>query len=86
MKKDILNKVIKMFQEELEDDAIVITGNSNIMDDLEMSSFEIYSIIERLEEEFNLEITDELMRNIIYIKDIVDIICKLSGDNEWWKQ
>lgn len=82
MKKDILNKVIKMFQEELEDDAIVITGNSNIMDDLEMSSFEIYSIIERLEEEFNLEITDELMRNIIYIKDIVDIICKLSGDNE----
>ena len=82
MKKDILNKVIKMFQEELEDDAIVITGNSNIMDDLEMSSFEIYSIIERLEEEFNLESTDELMRNIIYIKDIVDIICKLSGDNE----
>lgn len=82
MKKDILNKVIKMFQEELEDDAIVITGNSNIMDDLEMSSFEIYSIIERLEEEFNLEITDELMRNIIYIKDIVDIICKLSGGNE----
>lgn len=80
MRDEVLKKVVEIFQEEIDDETVVVTPDSNIMDDLELSSLDIFDILLEMEDVFDLEVSDELLRKMIYVKDAAEIICALKEE------
>lgn len=48
--------------------------NTNIVIDLGMSSLEILSCVFDLEEEFNVRLHEEELKNVVTIKDLMELI------------
>ena len=76
-KKDA-EKAVKAFTDVIADDEAVITENSSIMDDLDMDSIEMQEALSDLEEEFDIEILDSMLKRMITIGDIIDVIAGLQ--------
>ena len=76
-KKDA-EKAVKAFTDVIADDEAVITENSSIMDDLDMDSIEMQEALSDLEEEFDIEILDSMLKRMITIGDIIDVIAELQ--------
>ena len=51
-----------------------ITPDTNIVDDLGADSLDVVELISCLEDEFNLIITDERVRELYTVKEVVDFI------------
>ncbi|MCX7954112.1 MAG: phosphopantetheine-binding protein [Bacteroidales bacterium] len=71
--KEIVLNIIKKYtlkKEELEN----LPENPHIINDLKINSARIVEIIIDIEEKFNIEIENELLKKINYLNDIIDII------------
>ncbi|HIH2763910.1 MAG TPA: acyl carrier protein [Candidatus Azoamicus sp.] len=76
---DTFERIKKLIVEHTEIDENKITLQSSFSDDLGADSLDIVEIIMALEEQFEIEITDEEANNLITIKDAVDFVnTKLS--------
>ena len=75
--KDI---VFRTFENVIADDEIKIAEDSNIMDDLDMDSIEMQEVLSDLEEEFDMEILDSMLKKMITIGDIIDVMTELQGN------
>ena len=53
--------------------------NSVLMDDLDLSSMEILTIVADLEETFGLRIPEKELRNFVTIGDLVDYLAANAG-------
>ncbi|OKZ85229.1 acyl carrier protein [Clostridium sp. 29_15] len=53
-----------------------ITSDMDLMDDLNINSYDIMSIIGRFEDEFDIEVPDEDIRNFITVADVINYIKK----------
>lgn len=51
-----------------------ITSDMDLMDDLNINSYDIMSIIGRFEDEFDIEVPDEDIRNFITVADVINYI------------
>ena len=51
-----------------------ITSDMDLMDDLNINSYDIMSIVGKFEDEFDIEITDEDIRNFRTVKDVLSYI------------
>ncbi len=76
--KEIKEIVFRTFTDVIADDEAVITENSSIMDDLDMDSIEMQEALSDLEEEFDIEILDSMLKRMITIGDIIDVIAELQ--------
>lgn len=74
--KDI---VFRTFTDVIADDEIEITEDSGIMDDLDMDSIEMQEVFSDLEEEFEVEILDSMLKQMITIGDVIDVMTELQG-------
>lgn len=74
--KDI---VFRTFTDVIADDEVTITENSGIMDDLDMDSIEMQEVFSDLEEEFEVEILDSMLKRMITIGDVIDVMAELQG-------
>ena len=74
--KDI---VFRTFTDVIADDEIEITEDSGIMDDLDMDSIEMQEVFSDLEEEFEGEILDSMLKRMITIGDVIDVMTELQG-------
>ena len=74
--KDI---VFSTFTDVIADDEIEITEDSGIMDDLDMDSIEMQEVFSDLEEEFEVEILDSMLKRMITIGDVIDVMTELQG-------
>ena len=74
--KDI---VFRTFMDVIADDEIEITEDSGIMDDLDMDSIEMQEVFSDLEEEFEVEILDSMLKRMITIGDVIDVMTELQG-------
>ena len=74
--KDI---VFRTFTDVIADDEIEITEESGIMDDLDMDSIEMQEVFSDLEEEFEVEILDSMLKRMITIGDVIDVMTELQG-------
>ena len=74
--KDI---VFRTFTDVIADDEIEITEDSGIMDDLDMDSIEMQEVFSDLEEEFEVEILDSMLKRMITIGDVIDVMTELQG-------
>ena len=73
--ESILNRVIELFSTMTE--AEEITADSEVMEDLEISSMDILFLIASLEEEFKINVIEKRMYQIVTVGDVADIIADL---------
>lgn len=71
---DTFERIKKLIVEHTEIDENKITLQSSFSDDLGADSLDIVEIIMALEEQFEIEITDEEANSLITIKDAVDFV------------
>lgn len=71
-------KILKQFQDIIREysgkDDLVITEKSSLVNDLELSSLDIISLIGSIEDTFNIEIEDEDVVKMVTVGDVVDYI------------
>lgn len=53
-----------------------ITIEASFLNDLKIDSFDIFDLVESIEEKFGVEISDEVGRSFYTVKDVVDFIEK----------
>ena len=75
--EDILHKVIAVFATMT--DAEEITEESELIEDLEISSMDILMLISSLEEEFKTKISEKEVRKMVTVGDVADTIERLLG-------
>ena len=73
--EEILEKVISVFASiaETEDD---ITSDSELMEDLNISSMDTLMMMTVLEEEFKISIPEKEIREMYTVGDVADIVIK----------
>ncbi len=69
---DIIIKKIDIDESKLQEDA-------NFVDDLGLDSLDVVELIMALEDEFGIEIPDDDMKKIVFIKDALDYIVEKLG-------
>ena len=73
----VFEKLREILSSQLDVDAETITMDTNIMDDLGADSLDVVELIMALEDEFNLVITDETVRELYTVREITEFIEKL---------
>ncbi|MCC6972182.1 MAG: acyl carrier protein [Phycisphaerales bacterium] len=71
---DTFERIKKIIIDHIEIDDSKITLQSSFSDDLGADSLDLVEIIMALEEQFEIEITDEEANNLTTIKDAVDFV------------
>ena len=74
-REEVLKKVIELFA--MVSEAEEITEDSDLMEDLGVSSMEIMTMIANIEEEFRIKVTEKAIRSMQTIGDAVDVIVEL---------
>lgn len=70
--EELLNRVIELFSTMTEADEI--TGESEIMEDLEINSMDVLFLISSLEAEFGVKVPEKAIRKMVTVGDVVEII------------
>ena len=76
MNKEILSRVREMFANLTDTDA-EITEESELMEDLEISSMDVLYVISCLEEEFKIKVPEKLLRKVVTVGDVAEIVTDL---------
>jgi acyl carrier protein len=76
--KDILQRVIEVFAT-MTETADEITADSQLIEDLEISSMDVLYLISSLEEEFKIKVSEKAIRRMATIGDVAEIITELTG-------
>ena len=76
MSEDISSKVKKIVADHLGIDEAKVNEESSFIDDLGADSLDTVELVMAFEEEFNIEIPDEIAEKITTIKDAIEHIEK----------
>ena len=71
---DVLEKIIDILCDQLDLDREQVTQDSEIIDDLGADSLDIVDLIMTLEDEFDTEITDEMVEGMKTVGDIAKYV------------
>lgn len=74
MSKEIKDKITKITVDQLGVDEREVTLKASFVDDLGADSLDIVELIMALEEEFDIEISDEEAEKITTVQDAIDFI------------
>jgi len=67
-------EIMELFQEIYEGEELEFTEDLSIMDDLEISSLEFFSLTTTIEERFGVKITERELQNIVTIGDVIELV------------
>ena len=70
----VYEKLCELLSRQLDISVDDITPDTHIIDDLGADSLDIVELIATLEDEFNLIITDERVRELYTVKEVADFI------------
>lgn len=70
----VYEKLCSLLAEQLGVNAEDITPDTNIIDDLGADSLDVVELLATLEEEYNIMITDERVRDLFTVKDVADFV------------
>ena len=70
----VMETLCRMLAEQMDVDRSEITPETNIIEDLGADSLDIVELISALEDEFDLVITDERVRELYTVKDVAEFI------------
>lgn len=72
-----LTKVIELFSTMTAVSAENITAESELMEDLEISSMDVLFLISSLEEEFHISVPEKEIRKMVTVGDVVAVVTAL---------
>jgi len=76
----VKDSVIELIKNEKEDlDPAQIVAEAHFVDDLGMSSMDLWELVLIMEDEFDLEVPDEDLEKIQTIQDAIDFIERSTG-------
>lgn len=67
-------KIKEIISQQLNIDESLITADTVLRDDLGVDSLELYEVLTAIEDEFDIEIDEDDVENIITVGDAVDYI------------
>ena len=70
----VFEKLCSLLSEQLGVNIEDITPDTNIVDDLGADSLDVVELLATLEEEYNIMITDERVRDLFTVKDVADFV------------
>jgi len=70
----VYEKLRSLLSEQLDVSIDDIHPDTNIIDDLGADSLDVVELLAALEEEYNIMITDERVRDLFTVKDVADFI------------
>lgn len=74
MKEKILNMISEQFNVDVDD----LTEETNFMDDLNADSIELVELVMSIEDEFEIQVEDEVLEQLKTIGDVLDYIEELQ--------
>lgn len=72
----MFEKVAAIIRDCVEDKDIEITMDSDLVDDMGLSSLDVINIIAESEDEFGIDIPDRVISNMHTVRDIVEFLEK----------
>ena len=76
--EEVFEKVKGIIVEQLGVADTAVTLEASFIDDLGADSLDIVELVMALEEEFDIEILDSMLKRMITIGDIIDVIAELQ--------
>lgn len=73
----MLDKMTQIIREQTGDESIVITRDSVLLADLGMNSFDLINMVCVLEDEFDVEIPDRIIRSFKTVGDVMDYVANV---------
>ncbi len=70
----MFEKLKKIALSAMDDKQIEITEESRLMADLKINSYDLIELVCKVEDEFDVEISDKKLRTLITIKDVISLI------------
>lgn len=75
----IFEKIRKLLSEQLDIDEEEITMESTLLEDLGADSIELVDLVMSVEEEYDIEVPDDALDNIVTVGDAVNYLENLIG-------
>lgn len=75
----MLDKIKEYLHENYDIDKDAVSEESELGNDLDLTSFQLVEICAELEDEFNVEISEEDLPGIITIADLMNVITRNGG-------
>lgn len=70
-KEDVLDRVIELFYTMTEAE---VNKDSEIMEDLDITSMDVLFLISSIEEEFKIKIPEKAIRKMVTVGDVADVV------------
>lgn len=74
----VLQGMIRYWRGILDDDSLEITPQSNLMDDLSISSLEMLNSLIALEEDYGIVIPERALKTMITLEDVARVITQIA--------
>ena len=68
------DELIKIIRAVTENEDIEITEETELVDDLELSSLDFFSLVTQIETEFQIKISDRDVQELETVGDIIDLL------------
>ena len=78
-RSEIVSQILAILEDVAEISPEDVTEDSVLMDDLDLSSMEILTVVVDLEETFGLRIPEKELRNFVTISDLADYLVAHVG-------
>lgn len=76
MKERIRSQIYDLLRETIDDDSVEIQDNSDIVNDLELSSLELSEMLAEIEAEYGIRITNAMLRQMTNVAGIIEIVSR----------
>ncbi|MBR0423560.1 MAG: acyl carrier protein [Clostridia bacterium] len=74
----VFEKVRAILSEQFDKSEDEITLDTNLFDDLEADSLDLADLLSSLEDEFDIEATDDVISSVSTVSDVVNYICEVT--------
>lgn len=76
--EELFNSIKQMIVDQLGVDEDTITEDSSFVDDLNADSLDMVELVMAMEQEFDIEIPDDVVEKVVTVKDAVEYIQSLT--------
>ncbi|MDR2832276.1 MAG: acyl carrier protein [Streptococcaceae bacterium] len=76
-RQEVFTKVANLMAKHFEVDVNTITDNTHLVDDLQADSIKVMELILDMEDEFDIEVSDEAAEEMLTVGKIVDSLVSL---------
>lgn len=74
MREKIRDQIYALLRETIDDDSVEIRDDSDIVNELELSSLEVSEMLVEMEAEYGIRITNAMLRQMTNVAGIIDIV------------